>query len=321
HLPAVHRYYRLRRSAMKLREIHPYDTYAPIFPDIRKNTPWERAVQLVIDACRPLGREYCSVLREGLTRRRWCDRYPNAGKQSGAFSAGTFDGPPYILMNYQPAVLDHVFTLAHEAGHSMHSWYSARNQPFQYYKYTIFVAEVASTFNEQLLLEHMLRRAKDRRERGYLLNHAIDEIRGTIVRQTMFAEFEKITHELVEKGEPLTVEALRREYRRLLEDYFGPEVVLDSELELECLRIPHFYRAFYVYKYATGLSAAIALSRRVLEGGERELEQYLAFLKGGCSKWPLELLRDAGVDMESPAPVNAAMARFDRLVSELELIL
>jgi len=224
-------------------------------------------------------------------------------------------------MNYQPAVLDHVFTLAHEAGHSMHSYYSARHQPFQYYGYTIFVAEVASTFNEQLLLRHMLERTRDVKERAYLINHAIDEIRGTIIRQTMFAEFEKISHELVEAGEPLTVDTIRREYRKLLDLYFGPDFVIDIELELEALRIPHFYRAFYVYKYATGLSAAIALSERVTTGGRQELNDYLGFLKGGCSQYPLDLLRGAGVDMETPEPVNAAMTRFGNLVEELDELL
>jgi oligoendopeptidase F len=200
----------------------------------------------------------------------------------------------------------------------MHSYYSAKHQPFQYYGYTIFVAEVASTFNEQLLLKHMIARAKSRKEKAYLVNHAIDEIRGTIIRQTMFAEFERITHALVESGEPLTVDTLRREYRKLLDLYFGPDFAIDPELELECLRIPHFYRAFYVYKYATGLSAAIALSERVTSGGATELKDYLGFLKGGCSKYPLDLLRDAGVDMETPAPVNAAMRRFAELVEELD---
>src|SRR5579862_1104926 len=179
-----------------------------------------------------------------MTTGRWCDRYPNQGKQSGAFSSGSFDGQPYIMMNYQPDVLDHVFTLAHEAGHSMHSFYSAKSQPYQYYNYTIFVAEVASTFNEQLLARHLMAEAKDDRERAYLINSQIDDIRGTIIRQTMFAEFEKLSHALVEAGEPLTVETLRREYRKLLEVYFGPDFTIDDELELECMRIPHFYRAF-----------------------------------------------------------------------------
>ncbi|HSI36333.1 MAG TPA: oligoendopeptidase F [Tepidisphaeraceae bacterium] len=318
-LPALYRYYDLRKRKMRLKDgIHQYDTYVPILSDLEKRHTWEQAVDVVIDSLAPLGTEYTRTLREGLSTARWSDRYPNAGKQSGAFSYGTFDAAPFIMMNYQPTVLDHVFTLTHEAGHSMHSWYSSRNQPYQYYSYTIFVAEVASTFNEMLLAEHLMKSAKTDNERAYLINRQLDGIRGTIIRQTMFAEFEKVTHALVEAGEPLTVDLLRKEYRKLLELYFGPEFVIDPELEVECLRIPHFYRAFYVYKYATGLSAAIALSQRVLAGGQQELGDYLGFLKGGSSKWPLDLLRDAGVDMEKPEPVNTALAYFDRLVTELD---
>jgi oligoendopeptidase F len=319
-LPAVHRYYDLRRRKMRLRDIHQYDTYVPILSKMTRRRTWKQAVTLLMKALRPLGDDYRNVLEQGLSG-RWCDRYPNRGKQSGAFSCGSFDGDPYILMNYKPDVLEDVFTLAHEAGHSMHSHYSAGHQPFQYYDYTIFVAEVASTFNEQLLFHHMLDQVEDDRERAYLINREVDSIRATIVRQTMFAEFEKITHEMCEAGEPLTVESFKQVYRKLLEQYFGPNFVLDEELSLECFRIPHFYRAFYVYKYATGLSAAIALSQRVLNGGRRELSDYLAFLKGGCSKDPLDLLRDAGVDMESPEPVETALGQFERLVSELDELL
>ena len=224
-------------------------------------------------------------------------------------------------MNFKPEVLNDVFTLTHEAGHSMHSWYSARSQPFQYYNYTIFVAEVASTFNEQLLTDHLLTNASDDNERAYLINNELDSIRATVVRQTMFAEFEKRTHEMAEAGEPLTVKSFRAVYRELLDAYFGPDFVIDEELELECFRIPHFYRAFYVYKYATGLSAAIALSRRVLDGGQQELDDYLAFLSGGCSKDPLDLLRDAGVDMTSPEPVATTLNRFQKLTKELDQLL
>jgi oligoendopeptidase F len=321
-LPSVHRYYALRRRAMKLEDgIHAYDTYAPILPDLDKSHTWDQAVEAVTDSLAPLGSQYTSALSRGLTTARWTDRYANQGKQSGAFSAGSYDAEPFILMNYQPDVLDHVFTLAHEVGHSMHTYLSARNQPFQYYRYRIFVAEVASTFNEQLLARHLMNRAKTDRERAYLINRQIDGIRSTIIRQTMFAEFEKVIHALVESGEPLTVDAARGEYRKLLDVYFGPEFVIDKELDLECLRIPHFYGAFYVYKYATGLSAAIALSQRVLNGGPAELDAYLNFLKAGSSKWPLDLLRDAGVDMETPAPVDAALGYFNRLVSELDSLL
>lgn len=320
-LPAVHRYYDVRKRAMKLKEIHQYDTYVPILSDLEKRHTWDQAVKVVVESLEPLGGEYTRTLERGFTKERWADRYPNQGKQSGAFSSGSYDGAPYILMNFQPTVLDHVFTLTHEAGHSMHTWYSAKNQPFQYYNYTIFVAEVASTFNEQLLAKHLMDRAKTKKERAYLINRQIDGIRATIVRQTMFAEFEKVTHELVERGEPLTVETLRKEYRKLLDLYFGPGFAIDPELELECMRIPHFYRAFYVYKYATGLSAAIALSQRVLNGGKRELDDYLGFLKGGSSKWPLDLLRGAGVDMEKPEAVDAAMRYFSELVEELDELL
>ena len=320
HLPSLHKYYDLRKRKMGLNEIHHYDTYVPILSDIEVHHTWDQAVDVVCDSLAPLGSEYCSTLRAGLSG-RWCDRYPNAGKQSGAFSYGTYDGIPYIMMNYKPVVLNDVFTLTHEAGHSMHSHYSIKNQPYEYYNYTIFVAEVASTFNEQLLTKHMLDNAGDDRLRAYLINNEIDGIRGTIIRQTMFAEFEKITHAMAEAGEPLTVDSLKTTYGKLLADYFGPDFSIDPELPLECMRIPHFYRAFYVYKYATGLSAAIALSQRVLNGGESELNDYLSFLKGGCSKYPLDLLRDAGVDLESPEPVDTALQRFGTLVDELDELL
>ena len=319
-LPSVHHYFDVRRRKMKLDQIHHYDTYVPILSDMKKEHHWDDAVDVVIESLAPLGDEYTSVLAEGL-RNRWADRYPNRGKQSGAFSCGSFDGAPYILMNFKQDVLNDVFTLTHEAGHSMHSWYSSRHQPFQYYDYTIFVAEVASTFNEQLLTEHLLLNAKDDSERAYLINNELDSIRATVVRQTMFAEFEKRTHEMAEAGEPLTVASFRSTYRELLDAYFGSDFVVDQELELECFRIPHFYRAFYVYKYATGLSAAVALSRRVLEGGQAELDDYLNFLKGGCSKDPLDLLRDAGVDMASPEPVHTTLQRFRTLTEELDQIL
>ncbi len=319
-LPALYGYFELRRKKMRLRDIHHYDTYVPILSELDTRHTWDQAVSAVVSALEPLGDDYCRVMAEGLGG-RWCDRYPNQGKRSGAFSSGSYDSWPYILMNYQPDVLDHVFTLAHEAGHSMHSYLSGKHQPFETHHYTIFVAEVASTFNEQLLSRSMMKRAKNEKQRAYLINREIDSIRGTIIRQTMFAEFEKVTHELTEAGEPLTVECVKSEYGKLLELYFGPDFVIDEQLKLECLRIPHFYSAFYVYKYATGLSAAIALSERVVNGGKKELEDYLSFLKGGCSKWPLELLQGAGVDMTSPAPVETALSYFERLIGELnELI-
>jgi len=318
-LPAVHKYYELRKRAMKLPDVRFYDIYTPILSDIAKRTTWDEAVELVIVALAPLGADYGNALAKGL-RGRWCDRYENQGKHSGAFSSGCYDSEPYILMNYQEDVLDHVYTLAHEAGHSMHSFYS-KSQPYQYSQYTIFVAEVASTFNEQLLSRTMMKNAADDRERAYFLNREIDDIRRTLVRQTMFAEFEKISHELAEANEALTLDRFKSEYRKLLEAYFGPNFVLDDELSLECLRIPHFYRAFYVYKYATGLSAAMTLADCVANGGQAELDAYLSFLRSGSSNNPLDLLRDAGVDMESSAPVDAALARFSRLVDELDALL
>ena len=319
-LPALYKYYDLRKRKMGLDSIHHYDTYVPILSDIEIEHTWDQAVEVVADSLNPLGESYVSVMKQGLMG-RWCDRYPNAGKQSGAFSAGCYDSEPYIMMNYKPKVLNDVFTLAHEAGHSMHSYHSVKHQPFEYYSYTIFVAEVASTFNEQLLTHHMLEKATDDRLKAYLINNEIDSIRGTIIRQTMFAEFEKITHQMCENGEPLTIDTFQEVYGKLLADYFGPEFMIDAELPLECLRIPHFYRAFYVYKYATGLSASIALSQRVLKGGQSELDDYLGFLKGGCSKHPLDLLRDAGVDLEEPEPVDTALQRFADLVNQLDELL
>ncbi|MCH8042465.1 MAG: oligoendopeptidase F [Planctomycetes bacterium] len=320
HLPALYRYYELRRRKMRIKDVHQYDTYVPILSELETRHTWKQAVKVIMAALKPLGGEYCRVLEKGLSG-RWCDRYPSRAKQSGAFSCGTFDADPYILMNYQPDVLDHVFTLAHEAGHSMHSYYSAGHQPYIYYDYTIFVAEVASTFNEQLLSRHLMNKAGSDRQRAFLINRDIDAIRGTIIRQTMFAEFEKTTHELAEAGEPLTVDRFKSVYLDLLKKYFGPDFALDDCLALECFRIPHFYRAFYVYKYATGLSAAIALSERVTSGGKQELNDYLGFLKGGCSKYPLDLLRDAGVDMQQRAPVDTALDHFADLVEELDRLL
>jgi oligoendopeptidase F len=319
-LPAVHRYYDLRKRVLARDEIHHYDCYVPLVPELEKRHTWDEAVRVVIESLQPLGGGYCSRLEQGL-RGRWCDRYPNAGKQSGAFSSGTYDSDPYILMNFQEDVIEHVFTLAHEAGHSMHTRLSAEAQPYQYSGYTIFVAEVASTFNEQLLTRLLLERATSKKERAAILAREIDSIRNTIVRQTMFAEFERTSHASAEAGEPLTLERIRSIYRELLDAYFGPRFAIDRELELECLRIPHFYNAFYVYKYATGLAAAITLAKKVAEREPGALERYLGFLQGGSSKWPLDLLRDAGVDLEKPEPVATALARFGELVDELDTLL
>lgn len=320
HLPAVHRYYDLRKRVLGLDEIHHYDCYVPLVPELEQRHTWEQAVAVVIESLQPLGKDYCTRLEQGL-RGRWCDRYPNTGKQSGAFSSGTYDSDPYILMNFQEEAIEHVFTLTHEAGHSMHTRMSSEAQPYQYSGYTIFVAEVASTFNEQLLTRLLLQRASSPLEKAAIISREIDSIRATIVRQTMFAEFERKSHASVEAGEPLTLERIRGIYRELLDAYFGPRFSVDTQLELECLRIPHFYNAFYVYKYATGLAAAITLAKKVAAGGPAELAAYQAFLRGGCSKWPLDLLRDAGVDLEQPEPVATALTRFGELVDELDGLL
>jgi oligoendopeptidase F len=319
-LPAVHRYYDLRKRVLGLDEIHHYDCYVPLVPELERRHTWDEAVAVILESLAPLGGDYGARLERGL-RGRWCDRYPNVGKRSGAFSSGTYDSDPYILMNFQDDVIEHVFTLAHEAGHSMHTRYSAEAQPYQYSGYTIFVAEVASTFNEQLLTRLLLERATSPKERAAIISREIDSIRATIVRQTMFAEFERKSHASAEAGEPLTLQRIRAIYRELLDAYFGPRFSVDAELELECLRIPHFYNAFYVYKYATGLAAAITLAKRVADGEPNALDRYLGFLKSGSSKWPLDLLRDAGVDLETPSPVATALARFSELVDELATIL
>ena len=319
-LAPLHRYYGLRRKALKLPELRHYDVYAPLTRGVEKHTAWNEAVDLVTHALSPLGWEYTGTLKQGLLG-RWSDRYENKGKRSGAFSAGSFTGDPYILMNYKDDSIRDVFTLAHEGGHSMHSWYSAKNNPFMHYNYTIFEAEVASTFNEELLFRYLKDRAESAELKLYIVNKRADDLLATLYRQTMFAEFEKRTHELEESGVPLTVDVLREEYRKLLEKYFGSEMVLEAESDLEGLRIPHFYRAFYVYKYATGISAALALAERVLSGGEVERRDYFGFLKSGGSRFPIESLKAAGVDMSSPAPVEAACAVFGRLVDELERLL
>ncbi|TVR29047.1 MAG: oligoendopeptidase F [Spirochaetaceae bacterium] len=319
-LPALHQYYDLRRRLLQLDELHLWDTRVPLVADLSVIHSYEQAVDMVIESLAPLGDEYTGVLRRGLLG-GWVDRYENKGKRSGAFSAGSYVGEPYILLNYKQDVLRDVFTIAHEAGHSMHSWYSTQANPFQHYQYTIFEAEVASTFNEQLLFEHMMAHTSDRRMQAYLVNKQVDDIIATLFRQTMFAEFEHRAHAMVESGEPLTVDSIRSTYRSLLTDFFGPEVVLDKTADLESLRIPHFYRAFYVYKYATGISAALSLAQRVTGGGTAERDAYFAFLKSGGSRFPIDSLRAAGVDMSDPQPIREALAQFERLVQQMERLL
>lgn len=318
-LGALFRYFELRRRVLKLEEIHHYDTYVTMVENVKTNVAWDEAVERVMASLTPLGSEYTNTLAHGLRGGRWCDRYENKGKRSGAFSYGTYTSPPYIMMNYKADVFSDVYTLAHEAGHSMHTWYARGAQLYQNYGYPIFLAEVASTFNEVLLTEHLLKTTDDRSMKAFILNRQIDDIRGTLYRQTMFAEFEREAHAAEEAGEALTLENFKAIYRKLLNDYFGPAFAIDGELELECLRIPHFYNAFYVYKYATGLSAAVALATQVLETGDAT--RYLGFLKSGGSRFPVETLREAGVDMSTPAPVQATLDLFSRRVAELEALI
>ena len=320
-IPILQQYYQLRRAVLGLDQLHHYDTYVPLVPEFKKITPYEEAVQLVIASLAPLGEEYCRVLRHGLLEGRWVDRYETKGKRSGAFCWGCYSTVPYLLMNYKEDVFADVYTLTHEAGHAMHSWLSNKHQRWQDSHYSIFAAEVASTFHESLLTHYLLQKENDPRMRAYILCRQLDDIRSTLFRQTMFAEFEKITHQMQEAGEPLTLGSFRSVYRTLLDTYLSPAVVIDPELELECLRIPHFYSAFYVYKYATGISAAIALSQRVLQGDPVQTQNYLQFLSLGGLLHPLEALKIAGVDMSSPDPIRATIQLFSQRVQELAQLL
>ncbi len=320
HLDPLFRYFELRRRVLGLDELHHYDTYVPLVLEIETHISFDDAVETVLAALAPLGKEYVDLLAEGL-RGRWCDRYETKSKRSGAFSSGSYGAPPYILMNYKEDVFADVYTLAHEAGHSMHTRLSQKSQRFQDYDYPIFLAEVASTFNEELLTHHLLKQTSDPKMRAYIINRQIDDIRGTLFRQTMFAEFEKIIHALEESGDALTLDVFKSEYHKLLAAYFAQNFVLDPELDLECLRIPHFYSAFYVFKYATGISAAVALSERVLAGESGSVDAYLNFLRSGGSKFPLETLKAAGVDMTTPAPVESTLRLFERRLGELESLL
>jgi oligoendopeptidase F len=319
-LAPLFRYFELRRRVLGLKELHHYDTYVPMVAEIETHISFDQAVEHVVTALRPLGKEYVDVLESGL-RGRWCDRYETKGKRSGAFSSGSYGAPPYILMNYKEDVFADAYTLAHEAGHSMHTWFSQKSQKYQDYDYPIFLAEVASTFNEELLTHHLLEQTRDPKMRAYIINRQIDDIRGTLFRQTMFAEFEKVIHEIEENGDALTLDTFKTEYRKLLAAYFAENFVLDPQLDLECLRIPHFYGAFYVYKYATGISAAVALSEKVLRGDAGAVDAYLRFLKSGGSKFPLETLKTAGVDMTTSAPIESTLRLFERRLGELEELL
>ncbi len=314
-LPALHRYVRLRKKLLGVEELHFYDLYAPMVRDVDFSVDFEAAKELTRQALSPLGEDYLSVLEQGY-QNRWIDVRENVGKRSGAYSAGP-KVHPYVLLNYHDTLND-AFTLIHEMGHSLHSWYSNTCQPTVYSDYVIFVAEVASTCNEALLMEHLLKVTQDKARRAYLLNYFLEQFRTTLFRQTMFAEFELKLSELAQRGEGITADACCDIYRRLNEEYFGPDIVLDEEIALEWARIPHFYYNFYVYQYATGYAAAIALSRRILSGEPGAMEDYLGFLKGGCSKAPIELLKGAGVDMSTAAPIRDALNVFDQLIGELE---
>lgn len=313
--PAMHRYTALRKELMGLEELHFYDLYAPMVSDSDFHYTFEEAKELVLKALEPMGEEYLSIIKEGFAN-RWIDVYENVGKRSGAYSAGA-KVHPYVLLNFQ-GTLNDVFTLIHEMGHALHSYYSNHFQPTVYSDYVIFVAEVASTCNEALLMEYLLKHTEDRRKRAYLINYFLEQFRTTLYRQTMFAEFELKFNELAQSGQGVTADKCCEIYGQLNRDYFGDAIVLDEEITYEWARIPHFYYDYYVYQYATGYAAAIALSRRILEGGEAAVADYIGFLKGGRSKTPIELLKGAGVDMSTPEPINAALKVFDGLIDEMK---
>lgn len=315
--PYLHRYYELKAKNLNKDKIKHYDVYLSLVKSVNVNYSYDDAVNIISEAVKPLGDEYGNILIKGLKDDRWVDRYENIGKRSGAFSAGCYTGKPYILTNYEDSVLDSVFTLIHEGGHSMHSYYSVSNNPFLSYNYSIFEAEVASTFNESLLTSYLINNTNGE-EKRYIVSKHLDDIVATLFRQTMFAEFELIVHEAGEKGVPLTLDLFRSEYRKLLNAYFGDKVEMLEVSDLEGLRIPHFYRAFYTYKYATGISAALALSEKVLNGEEKERNDYLSFLKSGGSKYPLEALKKAGVDMSKPYAVRSATEHFNSMLDLYE---
>ena len=316
HLPLMHRYVKIRKKLLGLDELHMYDLYTPMTENSGEHFSFEDAKKTVLEGLAPMGEEYLSHLKDEFEH-GWIDVYENQGKRSGAYSWGAYGTHPYVLLNYQ-GTLNDVFTLAHEMGHALHSWYSDETQPYIYAGYRIFVAEVASTCNEALLIHHLLKKAKDPKNKAYLINYFLEQFRTTLYRQTMFAEFEKITHGLQEAGEALTAERLCSIYYDLNKAYFGEDICIDRQIEMEWARIPHFYTPFYVYQYATGFSAAIALSGKILREGEAAVEQYKKFLKGGSSMYPLELLRLAGVDMEQKKPVEDALQVFSEYLDEME---
>ena len=318
HMPAMYRYVALRKRLLGLEELHYYDLYAPLVGESAQSYTYEQARRMVLDAIAPLGEEYKSVVKMAFAD-RWIDVYPNAGKRGGAFSAGTYHSKPYILTNFS-GTLDSVSTIAHEMGHSMHSWYARSHQPAHYADYTLFVAEVASTVNENLLIENLLGKTSDLRERLVLLNQYLENFKGTVYRQTMFAEFEKIVHEKAEEGQALDPETFNRTYLDLIRDYFGEGLVIDDAVKYEWARIPHFYRPFYVYVYATGYSSAVALSEGIRRDGVPAVRRYLDFLSMGSSRHPLDELRHAGVDLDTPAPLDQALEKFETVLDQAEEI-
>ncbi len=314
--PAMHRYMRLRKKLLGVDKLHYYDIYTPLVPDQDEEIPFAQAKEIALEALAPLGEDYLSMLREGFSN-RWIDVYENQGKRSGAYSSGIYGHHPFVLLNYTDTLND-VFTLVHEMGHALHSYLSGKNQSVTYADYKIFVAEVASTCNESLLMQHLLQNSTDPKRRAYLINYFLEQFRTTLYRQTMFAEFELWCSEQVRQGLPLTAESLCQKYGDLNRAYYGDAIEPDPEIALEWARIPHFYRDFYVYQYATGFSAAIALSQRILKEGAPAVSDYLRFLSGGCSTDPVSLLRGAGVDMGTPAPVEDALRLFADLVRQME---
>ena len=317
-LPMMYRYVAVRKKVLGVDKLHMYDVYTPIVAAQNQTYEFEQAKQMVLEALKPMGEDYLSHAREGLEN-RWIDIYPNKGKKGGAYSWGCYDSQPFILLNYTKN-LDSVFTLIHEMGHSIHSYYSITAQDYAYSDYKIFVAEVASTCNECLLMHDLLEKTTDKEQRKYLLNHYLDSFKGTLFRQTMFAEFEKTAHDYCAQGKPLTAEALSQMYLELNQKYFGPDMEKDEEIAYEWMRIPHFYTPFYVYQYATGYSAAVALSAKILKEGKPAVDAYMSFLKGGESKDPIDLLKMAGVDMTTEKPVADALELFGELVAELEAL-
>ncbi|KAB3534457.1 oligoendopeptidase F [Alkaliphilus pronyensis] len=315
-LSLMHRYMSLRKKMLKVEELHMYDIYTPMVQDIDIKVTYEDAKDLVVKGLNALGEDYCNKLKLGFEN-RWVDVYQNKGKSSGAYSWGTYDSFPFILMNYKDNV-DNLFTLAHEMGHSLHSYYTALNQPYIYSSYKIFVAEVASTVNEALLIDYMIKNSSDVKKKMYYINYFLEQFRTTMFRQTMFAEFEKITHGLIAEGEALTAERINEIYYQLNVKYYGNDMIIDKEIEIEWGRIPHFYRSFYVYQYATGFSAAMALSKKILEEGKGAVEPYMQFLKSGSIDYPINLLKNAGVDMTSKEPVELALKVFEGLLEEME---